>query len=659
MQQERTRALVGECISRAQVEAARGATLDDIANACMVCDYERAATLVLGRARAREPVPFEAIACVLPGIELPSIALALISISPDRERLLELVEDRRFPHSKEACELEAMAVYAAWRAGADLERVIPELRRLSARPMSVESYALLATIAASIDDPNVVAATKPIASFAKEYAKQVAADDRVLAAPIDALVASLPAEVETTRVAGFTVRSQKQAGRNDPCPCGSGLKFKKCCADKPERRDVTPSPVPGLSWEQFITGEGMKPAHVQDLALRDLVRIELGKLDDQVLTAVLRRFLLAHEWDHAERIVDEAARRGTLGDDLRDELAVYLLEAGDIHRARHHVAHLPVALGKLFQLELAIADGPETAWPALVRAARDAATDKLAAIDLAYALLRAAPSVGILAARACIGSLQFDDPDLLLELVEDARDRLNVPPEDPAWDVLEMLSAHGKPKTADDGAKLQQAVADSSARIAELERKLATVHSELDRERTRPAAELMRVPEQKGALDDRVRELESLIREGNAERRELRKQLEAAASEEASTRREGPRARRVTVEEADDDVGDAVEAGARGIAIPRFERRALDALAGVPGNVAAEAMRTIGTLAAGDGYAWRGAKQAKDMTRPVLMARVGIHHRLLFRVEDGSLEVLDLITREQLLTTLKRLRNAR
>lgn len=22
-------------------------------------------------------------------------------------------------------------------------------------------------------------------------------------------------------------------GRNDPCPCGSGKKFKKCCIDKP------------------------------------------------------------------------------------------------------------------------------------------------------------------------------------------------------------------------------------------------------------------------------------------------------------------------------------------------------------------------------------------------------------------------------------------
>ena len=26
--------------------------------------------------------------------------------------------------------------------------------------------------------------------------------------------------------------SEKQAGRNDPCPCGSGKKFKKCCLNK-------------------------------------------------------------------------------------------------------------------------------------------------------------------------------------------------------------------------------------------------------------------------------------------------------------------------------------------------------------------------------------------------------------------------------------------
>ena len=26
----------------------------------------------------------------------------------------------------------------------------------------------------------------------------------------------------------------EKVGRNDPCPCGSGLKFKKCCIDRAE-----------------------------------------------------------------------------------------------------------------------------------------------------------------------------------------------------------------------------------------------------------------------------------------------------------------------------------------------------------------------------------------------------------------------------------------
>src|SRR5262245_53297781 len=175
---ERTRALVGECISRAAVEAARSASTGDIDQAIDACDYERAATLAFGRVRGGQPVATSLIARILPGIELPAIALALVSITTERDQLLELVERRRFPSLKDAGELETIALFAAWRAGAPLPRVIPELRRLSARAMCAEGYALLATIAASIDDPNVAAATKPIAAFAKEYAKQVGDDEK-------------------------------------------------------------------------------------------------------------------------------------------------------------------------------------------------------------------------------------------------------------------------------------------------------------------------------------------------------------------------------------------------------------------------------------------------------------------------------------------------
>lgn len=39
---------------------------------------------------------------------------------------------------------------------------------------------------------------------------------------------------EIKRVYGesVTVRIENKIGRNDPCPCGSGKKYKKCCIDK-------------------------------------------------------------------------------------------------------------------------------------------------------------------------------------------------------------------------------------------------------------------------------------------------------------------------------------------------------------------------------------------------------------------------------------------
>src|SRR5439155_15319569 len=106
-------------------------------------------------------------------------------------------------------------------------------------------------------------------------------------------------------------------------------------------------------------------------------------------------------------------------------------------------------------------------------------------------------------------------------------------------------------------------------------------------------------------LEAKVRELEHLIREGQEERRDLRKQLQTTA--ERPRAEEGHRARRADAGE-DDDVSDALPPGTRGVTIPRFDRRVVDALAEVPASVASEAMRTIGTLAAGDGFAWRGVK---------------------------------------------------
>jgi hypothetical protein len=40
-------------------------------------------------------------------------------------------------------------------------------------------------------------------------------------------------DFDTGTIQQSTVRkSSKDVGRNDPCPCGSGLKYKKCCIGK-------------------------------------------------------------------------------------------------------------------------------------------------------------------------------------------------------------------------------------------------------------------------------------------------------------------------------------------------------------------------------------------------------------------------------------------
>ncbi|MFC1683065.1 SEC-C metal-binding domain-containing protein [Candidatus Zixiibacteriota bacterium] len=43
-------------------------------------------------------------------------------------------------------------------------------------------------------------------------------------------VAPDPVQVRASRAGKRQpVKADKKAGRNDPCPCGSGKKFKKCC----------------------------------------------------------------------------------------------------------------------------------------------------------------------------------------------------------------------------------------------------------------------------------------------------------------------------------------------------------------------------------------------------------------------------------------------
>lgn len=64
-------------------------------------------------------------------------------------------------------------------------------------------------------------------------------------------------------------------GRNDPCPCGSGKKFKKCCLRKQEEMRIKLSSMEETEWDQYpsINRQGNRPG-LSDFFGRDAIEVD-------------------------------------------------------------------------------------------------------------------------------------------------------------------------------------------------------------------------------------------------------------------------------------------------------------------------------------------------------------------------------------------------
>jgi hypothetical protein len=148
--------------------------------------------------------------------------------------------------------------------------------------------------------------------------------------------------------------------------------------------------------------------------------------------------------------------------------------------------------------------------------------------------------------------------------------------------------------------------------------------------------------------DDERRALWDEINELKKERAQLRRQLDAIADS-------GAAATTVPSKTAD-SVGDSDERG-RPVLVPRYETYAQQALRGLPRQVQVDTIMAASQLATGDAGTWRGVKQAKDMRRPLYLARVAHEYRLLFRLDGGALVLVDVVQRSQMPHAIDQLRS--
>jgi hypothetical protein len=138
-------------------------------------------------------------------------------------------------------------------------------------------------------------------------------------------VALAPSNASSTQEGRF----MSSVGRNQPCPCGSGRKAKRCCGVQrgPSERDLATAALA----HHALNAAGTL-AHVSDHRVLELVR-ELDDLPERDLTLLVE--LPAFVSPELGRLY-RAIAAGDI--DLADELLPPLLEAIDTPQARARLA---------------------------------------------------------------------------------------------------------------------------------------------------------------------------------------------------------------------------------------------------------------------------------------------------------------------------------
>jgi hypothetical protein len=631
--------------------------------------HDERASLALALSLASErALPATELALLLPDVEDPRFtAFFLGGASGDRVAMIgALFDDEVLTEDAEAMLL--------WLATERLQLTSPldaswkvRARRMARRvPEAPDTVAFLGAAIRRFTEPAVKLLAEPLladATTAELVRVQKAQAAEVLAI-FDGTIDDVLDDEEAPRLlATVTVKSAgPKVGRNDLCPCGSGKKYKKCHEGKDEGTRAPNAAIDPAS---------LSSKDLPFLRVAELAALDVRRLKKDTLLAAFDRASTFRRWVLAERCADALSELHEDGDAHLD-LALRAVDAGrsdvvDRLMTRWGDDDLPP--------ELSVYRAIQRAAPALeplsALSTQLMADPKAPLFELALGLLLRAPGIGIPVARGLVPELPADDGDALVQEIERARDVLDLPPGDPALDLVAALDTDdarrarfelaSKELTEERDAlraslaRTNETLSARGAEVISLAMRLEEAEDEVAKkslERPSEIASPPRTPDaERKKLSARIDELKALVQEGNRERAELRRQI-TDLSEELASRSEQPS---TTTETSDELDAEGEPSSPRVPIVPVFSRAARESLSSFPIRIRKQAIELSATLASGEPSAWRNVKQMEGVAK-VWSARLGIHVRLLFRVHDDHLEVLDVVTREDLLKVLERWR---
>ena len=617
--------------------------------------------------------------------EIFLIACALRMEGDVAVHLVEAVKSSAITHDLRAISL---MVAAAWcqehlegRLPVDL---IPQTRLLARmKGLNSDAWARIMMVAGLVRDESLTKLVMEQSRIRATEEDMLKRGEDLARAMLKSCAGSLldlvPVEPPRTLSAmGPVRRAVARVGRNDPCPCGSGQKYKRCCQDKDQERLHFSSFVEGKTHaelrenaESYLTSElisKLKPHDMRGLDARKvkrellpelLLRMGGAFLLDELATAFEQLELkddLRNAWDAGMRFacmkgradVVQRLARARYGDEEPEpeELALHV----QLLRAQGDPARFLAAL------EAVSLRAVTTTEPMLLQ-------------DMALALLYTPyKALGILVARGLLPLVRKRDVVFIFDQILRAHDELNISADDPYGDIVEKRFTEEVADTGKDAEALRQArdalekAAAETRRMNEekgaANRQLGLLEKEHARVEKGAQAHHAKVQESEElvALRRKVKGMEADMRENNAERADQRRKLAAAYTELQTLRKkeQEPSAPGVAENDAEDrHLGEAVSSH-QPVRLIEFPRKFQETLAKLPRQVVRGALALLGRMAGGEPAAFADVKCVYAVPGMV-RARIGIDHRLLLRLRPECVEVVDLISRQDLERRLKTL----
>jgi hypothetical protein len=487
--------------------------------------------------------------------------------------------------------------------------------------------------------------------------------------------------LETTLGGGATVkRAIPKAGRNDPCPCGSGRKFKQCCEGKINTGDAYQ--VEGVTVSEAS-------AHPELLLtsrrIRELRSYELHALNPKLLMPQLAgevAIRLARFREISRTIeVLQAIGPDQLSNYTLDEIAYEFCLARETEALRWLVDWAPMSVDPSFDMEILLATPPERMQLLQLRASdafdAERSGDPAASTifcDLAHAALIADPALGLLIARGVLPVSGWVNQSTLMEDIEDARDLLGLDEDEPGYEIIDATEKASLDQ-ARHASDLEKVRVETTTRVSKRDAEIHQLKTRIDAmqetltQRENAIRQANAAPQEKSTvpapapaaqdlsetreLRDHLRRLKENLKVEHEERNRARRDLRAAQDQLRRATREkpeNPTPEKSTARESDDEdsTSTGVEWERQALRIPEYSAAFSDSLRNHPRQAAAAALTATARLAAGDPSIWKTVRALK--LRPgTLRVRIAGDYRLLFETGPAdTLHLVDLILRRDL-----------